>query len=77
MTWESNSTTWARCDDLRHEGDPRVMVQTAYTISARTAMKAQGWGYHHEYQHHVCPACVTRNIEHPKGVVHPWTPSSN
>lgn len=77
MTWKTNSVTFVECDDPRHDGDVRAMVETSYLMSARDAMKREGWGYDHATEVHICPTCVTRNITHPRGVPTWNLPSSN
>lgn len=62
MTWITNSTTWVECNDPKHEGDPRAMIETGFAMTAREALKTRGWGYDHAHNVHVCPDCVTRNI---------------
>jgi hypothetical protein len=62
MTWLSNSVTFVRCDDAKHDGDPITKVETGYMATAREALRSRGWGYLHGDHHHTCPDCVIRNI---------------
>lgn len=62
MTWLTNSVTFIACNDPNHIGDPVCKLETGFASSARKAMKDSGWGYDHPLGVHVCPDCITRNI---------------
>jgi hypothetical protein len=62
MTWLTSSITWIACNDPNHVGDPVVKLETGFAATARMAMKDSGWGYDHELGVHVCPTCITYNV---------------
>ena len=58
MTWRSDSITYVDCNFIDHPGERTHKVSTSYTLSARDAMKEEGWHYDYVTQNHWCPVCV-------------------
>lgn len=60
MSWETNSVTFVKCDDLAHQGDRVAKIETAFNISARDALLSDGWHYYSVQARHKCPVCSRR-----------------
>lgn len=58
MSWQTNSVTFVSCDDRHHTGDAVAKIETAFNITAGTALAAMGWSYNHKRGVHRCPACT-------------------
>lgn len=60
MSWQTNTVTFVKCDDVVHAGDTVFRIETGFAAPIPETMAQAGWTYNHELGFHRCPKCTTR-----------------